>query len=185
MNSIESIIHPYIELECAVRELMGQLVSHTCGMCTACCCRVDICEETLQSAFLALLLKDQELGAKDLDDRYGWLDQRGCSLDYGRPPICYAYFCDQLLARLPDDDARLATRVLGQLLHHVGRNALGEWHLVEIRNSDDLEKVDFDAILERMDEAQTALGAIEEWTETGRLGKTEHEILRMIPIEEL
>ncbi len=185
MNSIESLLHPYIELESTVRELMADLCSDMCGMCTACCCRVDICEEALESAFLSRLLKRQELDAKDLDDRYGWLDQGGCSLEYGRPPICYAYFCDQLLARLPDDDARLATQVLGQLLHHVGRNALGDLHLVEIRNSDDLKKVDYDAIEERMNDAQAALGAIEEWIETGRLGKTEREILAVIPIEEL
>ena len=112
MHSIDDILEPYAELERSVRSLMTELFSETCSMCTACCCRADICEEATQSAFLSRLLKKQGLTEKDMDDRIGWLDLSGCTLKYGKPPICYAYFCDQLLARLPDDDTRYATTVL-------------------------------------------------------------------------
>ena len=134
MNSIEDLLEPYAELENSINQRMKELFSETCGMCTACCCRADICEEAMESAFLSRLLEKQGLSAIDMDDRYGWLDLNGCSLEYGRPPICYAYFCDQLLERLPDDESRLSARVLGQMMDHIGRNALGNLHLVEIKN---------------------------------------------------
>jgi hypothetical protein len=184
MNALEDFLEAYAELERSIQELMGQLFSETCGLCTACCCRVDICEEAPQSAFLSRLLKRQELDAKDLDDRYGWLDQNGCSLEYGRPPICYAYFCDQLLVRLPDDETRYVTRVLGRLMDYIGENALNNWHLVEIMNSDDLMKVDFDVLSMRLDEAQQAYLVIEQFIESGRLGSAARVVLDAIPLED-
>jgi hypothetical protein len=180
MNSIEDILEPYAELEQSVGSLMTELFSETCGMCTACCCRADICEEALASAFLSMLLKQQGLSEKDLDDRYGWLDMHGCSLEYGRPPVCYTYFCDELLARLPDDEARLATRTLGRLMAHVGKDALGSWHLVEIVNPDDLAKVSVDELFHRLEEAQAALEVIEGCIQSGRLRAADHEILAAI-----
>ena len=184
MKNLEAFINGYAELESKIRSLMTELFEDTCGICTACCCRVDICEEAMQSAFLSLLLKQQGLDAKDLDDRYGWLDQQGCTLEVGRPPICYSYFCDQLLARLPDDDSRYATRVLGNLVDYVGREALNERHLVEIMNFDDLMKMDFDSLTLRLEEAQEACLVIEQFIETGRLSKEDHLVLSAIPLEE-
>ena len=184
MNTLEEFLEAYSELERSIQELMGQLFSETCGLCTACCCRVDICEEATQSAFLSRLLKKQELDAKDLDDRYGWLDQNGCSLKYGRPPICYAYFCDQLLMRLPDDETRYVTRVLGRLIDYIGENALNEWHLVEIMNSADLMKVDFETLAIRLEEAQQAYLIIEQFVGSGRLGSAARSVLSSIPLDE-
>ena len=105
MTVMSDILKPYADLEHSIQQLMTQLCSETCGMCTACCCRADICEEATSSAFLSLLLERQGLTADDMDDRFGWLDLNGCSLDYGRPPICYAYFCNELLSDLPDDES--------------------------------------------------------------------------------
>lgn len=180
MQSIDDILEPYVELETSVRQLMTQLFSETCGMCTACCCRADICEEASGSAFLSLLLERQELSAADMDDRYGWLDLHGCSLAYGRPPICYTYFCDELLSRLPDEETRFVARTLGQLMHHIGQDVAGDWHLTEIPDAADLEKVDSEQIQQRLEEAQTAFDAIEEYLRTGKLPASDREILDII-----
>jgi hypothetical protein len=177
MSLIDEVLEPYAALENSVNLLMKQLFSTTCGMCTACCCRADICEEALESAFLSKLLKRQGLGANDLDDRYGWLDLNGCSLEYGRPPICYSYFCDQLLSRLPDDDARYAAQKLGQLMDHVGKDALGDWNLVDIKNADDLDKVSVDELFQRLEEAQEAFQLIEQYLESGRFNRADREVL--------
>lgn len=177
MKSIECIIQPYIELETTIRELMGRLFSDTCGMCTACCCRADICEEAVQSAFLSLLLERQGLSAETMDDRFGWLDLHGCSLEYGRPPVCYAFFCDELLARLPDDEARWVVRILGRLIEYVGENAYNGGHLVEIMTREDLKHIDPAAIARRLEKATAALEVIEQYLDTGRLLKTDREIL--------
>ncbi|RKX33656.1 MAG: hypothetical protein DRP64_20745 [Verrucomicrobia bacterium] len=184
MYSIDSILKPYIELESSVRLLMTQLFSETCGMCTACCCRADICEEATGSAFLSRLLERQELFVDNMDDRYGWLDLDGCSLDYGRPPVCYTYFCDELLARLPDDDARHTARVLGRLMDHVGKDALGDWHLVEIMDPDDLGMIAPEDILLRLEESRAALDVVEEYMHTGRLTATGLEILARISLDD-
>lgn len=177
MISLESILDAYIALENSVRQLQTHLFSETCGLCTACCCRADICEETVQSAFLSLLLKRQERTAGEMDDRYGWLDLHGCSLDYGRPPVCYAFFCDELLARLPDDETRWVIRILGRLMDYVGEHAVNDWHLVEIMNLDDLELVDTDALSLRLEEAAAAFDVIEQYVETGRLLKSDRDLL--------
>jgi len=184
MHPIDNIVEPYAELEISVRQLMTQLFSETCGMCTACCCRADICEEATGSAFLSLLLERQELSASDMDDRFGWIDLHGCSLEYGRPPVCYTYFCDELLSSLPDDDARLVARTLGRLVNHIGQDAVGDWHLVEIVDAADLEKVDPERILLRLEEAQAAFDVIGEYLETGRLPPSGRDTLDTISTDD-
>ena len=184
MNSIEEFLKPYAEFEQSVRRLMADLFSTTCGMCTACCCRADICEEALESAFLSQLLQRQGLATENMDDRYGWLDTDGCSLKYGRPTICYTYFCDQLLARLPNEDVRYTAQVLGQLMDHIGQDALGSWHLVEIRNPDDLEKVNFEDLFHRMEEAQSALAIIKEFLQSEHLSLADRATLAEIKLSD-
>lgn len=163
---------------------MVGLFSGTCGMCTACCCRADICEEATQSAFLSLLLKKQGLSEEQMDEKYGWLDLHGCSLKYGRPPICYTYYCDELLARLPDDETRFSAKILGNLIHHIGEKALGGWHLVEVMDPKDLEKLDYPTLFQRLEESAAAFQVVQEFIEFGRLTKADHEILNVITTEE-
>jgi hypothetical protein len=180
MKSINELLVHYAELESSIRTLMCNLFSETCGMCTACCCRADICEEALQSAFLSRLLKKQGFSDSDMDDRIGWLDLTGCVLEYGKPPICYAYYCDQLLARLPDDETRYVTSVLGKLMYHTGQNALNEWHLVEILNQESLEKIDLDTISKQLNESRAAFEVVEHFVQSGRLNQSDHQILSQI-----
>ncbi|QBG47114.1 hypothetical protein EGM51_06785 [Verrucomicrobia bacterium S94] len=184
MPYLEKLIEEYAALECDIREVMTHLFSGICAMCTACCCRADICEEALESAFLAHLLEKQDLGEKDMDDRFGWLDLTGCSLDYGRPPVCYAYYCDQLLARLPDDTSRYAANVLGKLIHHIGQRALNSRHLVEIMDPDDLEKINLNRLSLRLEEARSAFEVIKSFLSTGMLNKADRDVLAVITTEE-
>lgn len=185
MSQLKIFINQYAELEEIIRHLMLQLCSGTCEICTACCCRADICEEAVESAFLSLLLQKQGLSEHKMDEKYGWLDLHGCSLNYGRPPVCYAYYCDELLARLPDDETRLSSRILGNLIQHIGEKALGEWHLVEIMNPEDLEKLDYPILFQRLREAQAAFGVIESFfqSESGRLSRADREVLSAISDE--
>ncbi|MDZ8120335.1 hypothetical protein [Pontiella agarivorans] len=184
MLTLENLINEYAALETEIRKIMTHLFSGTCGLCTACCCRADICEEAVESAFLARLLKKQGLGEKDMDDRFGWLDLSGCSLDYGRPPVCYAYYCDELLARLPDDTHRYSAGVLGKLILHIGQQALGNRHLVEIMDPDDLEKINYDRVFQRLEEAQAAFEVIKAYLASGMLNKADREVLAVITTEE-
>ncbi len=184
MNDLKKLTEEYAALESGIREIMTHLFSDTCGLCTACCCRADICEEALESAFLALLLKKQGLSETDMDERYGWLDLHGCSLQYGRPPVCYAFYCGDLLARLPEDELRFAADVLGKLLHHIGQDALGSRHLVEIMDPADLQRLDFDRLFRRLQEARRAFAVIQEFLSCGSLNRAERDILEVITTEE-
>jgi hypothetical protein len=184
MHTVEDLLEPYAVLESAVCRLMQQLFAETCGLCTACCCRADVCEEVTCSAFLTLLLKQQGVSPTDMDDRFGWLDLHGCSLAYGRPPICYSYFCDELLEAWPDEESRLVLMTLGRLMHHVGIDALGKRHLVEIADAGDLARIDADRLLLRLNEASAAFDMIEECLRTGRLAVNAMEVLDMISPDE-
>lgn len=177
MNSIHDILEPYAELEKSVIRTMKEMFGGLCGMCTACCCRADICEEAAASPFLSLLLQRQGLDKDDMDDRFGWLDSDGCTLEYGKPPVCHAYFCDELAARLPDDDARLVMRTLGNLMDHVGGNAVGQRHLADIMSHDDLEKVPVEMLADRIEEAQAALEVVESYFHSGKLDTDDRSIL--------
>ena len=185
MNPFDEATEAYIELERQVARLMARMFGDLCGICTVCCCRADICEEALQSAFLSHLLRRQGLDETQIDDRFGWLETNGCRLEYGRPPICYAYYCDQLLERLPNDEARHGVLLLGHLVDHAGRNALGDRHLVEIPRAEDLEKVDFTTVLQRIGEAAVALGVVIQYLETGRLSREGRAALSPIQIREM
>ena len=186
MNSIDELINSYIELEQEIGQLMSRLCRESCGMCTACCCRADICEEVADSAFLLSLLRKQGRSDADMDDRYGWLDVDGCSLEYGRPPICYAYFCDELLNQYPDEDAQYLIQVLGRLLYHIGENARNGQHLVEIGQSSELEQLDLSVIGDRIQYAQNAFDLIAELLESGdRLENVQRRFLRAIDLSEL
>ena len=180
MQSLADFYPAYAELEYAVRQLMAEWCSETCGLCTACCCRADICEEAPRSPFLVRLLQEQGISAGHMDDRFGWLDLHGCSLAYGRPPVCYAYFCDELLGDLPDDVSRQVLRTLGRLVHHIGERALDERHLVEIPDPEQLELVDCARLFRRLDEARAAFEAIQAFQQSGRLTAAERAVLDRI-----
>ncbi|MEI6891724.1 MAG: hypothetical protein V5783_06080 [Pontiella sp.] len=183
MTDLQNFIERYSDLERGIREKMVYLFSDICGMCTACCCRADICEEATDSAFLSLLLEKQGLSKVKMDERYGWLDLHGCSLEFGRPPVCYSYYCGELLDHLPNEEDQVSAKILGNLIFHIGRNALGEWHLTEIRNRNDLEKVNYPQLFHCLEEAEAAYQVINEYLQSGRLSANNRSILERITTE--
>ena len=186
MNSIEELFEPYARLESILLERLADWIGSVCGICTVCCCRADICEEALESAFLSRLLIKQGLDETEMSEQYGWLMPSGCRLRFGRPPICHAYFCDQLLARLPDPETREVISLLGMLPYHIGVGALGELHLTEIRDPADLERVDFSRLEQQLAEAKGALSGVDEFFRTeGRPSPAARAAMNKIPRYEL
>jgi hypothetical protein len=185
MNSIDDLIPLYADMENQIRRLMTRLFGSTCALCTACCCRSDICEEVAESAFLSRMLDLQGRRPDEIDARYGWLGLHGCILDSGRPPVCYSYFCDELLARLPDDETRRIVSVLGKLLYHVGMNAHNGIHLTELRNDSVLAEVDIEEVSRRFSQARAALQVIDAFIRCGRLEQADRKILSLITSDDL
>lgn len=165
---LERILDAYITLEDRVRELMLAQASPSCSICPAVCCRCDICEESIESAFLSLI-HQRVPPAESYCESYGWLTHTGCTLAVGRPPVCYEFLCDSILLTLPNDDARFALRTLGMLITYVGRKAIGTRHLVELLDPDDLLHLRYPRFEKRLRVAQTALEDIQDCFETGLL----------------
>ena len=168
----------YAELEQGVQELVTARCRAFCELCTSCCCRAEICEEAISSPFLRTIHRREVLDS----DGYGFLDTGGCSLQRGRPPICYEFFCDELMAAQEDDLNRDVLRALGRLLSLVGERALGSAHLVELADSEQLERVDFEKMEKRIRRALESLEVIREFYSTGRLDVNSHDFLIRIEV---
>ena len=173
---LKHLIEEYTELERKVQELVSAQCRESCGLCTACCCRADLCEEALESPFLCAVHGRNELES----DRYGFLTETGCSLEMGRPPVCYEFFCDDLMAAQPDDLHRDVLRVLGRLPSYAGENAHGDAHLVEVMQEEELEHLAFQRLEKQMQNAREALDCIHAFYNEGALPEHSRRALSRI-----
>lgn len=181
-DPLPSITWRYVALEHDVQRLINDQCSMHCALCTACCCRADICEEALDSAFLRHL-HGQQRHSITFSERFGWLTEYGCSLPIGRPPVCYEFFCDDLLARQPGEDHCRALKTLGALLNDVGRNALGAIHLVEITREEDLHRLSAARFQKQMTRARAAFDHLQFFFENGFFDDNAESVLRTVQID--
>ena len=177
-NPFKNLIEEYATLERSVQELVSAQCRKACELCTACCCRADLCEEALESPFLRAVHGRSELDS----DRYGFLTENGCGLKIGRPPVCYEFFCDELMATQPDDLHRDVLLVLGRLPTYAGENAHGEEHLVEIMQAEDLEHLAFQRLEKQFQNAREALDCICAFYNEGALPEHFHRALSRITV---
>ena len=138
----------YAELEGEVQQVIGNLFGSVCSLCTSTCCTPDICEESLDSAFLRKIREFLQPQAF-FCERYGWLAENGCTLKCGRPPVCYGFFCNEIIDSLPES-ARADLRELGRIVSDVGSRALGSRHLVEL-SEEDLERINCERLLAKIE----------------------------------
>ncbi len=155
-GGLSKIIWRYAALEREVQNLISACCSYACSICTSRCCRTDLCEEAFSSPFLKAL-HGYEPDSTQFSDQYGWLTENGCSLSLGRPPVCYEFFCDDVLNGQRNEGHRYVLRVLGRLLNHVGEQALEKLHLIEISGEEDLNRIPLDRFKEKLNEAKSAL----------------------------
>lgn len=179
MNNLDSIIEYYGEFEIKVQKLIDQLFGSFCAECHDPCCRLDICEEGADSLFLQRV-RAEHGQEEHMTDRLGWLEATGCCLTAGRPPVCSEYLCDEILAKLPTPFERYIALVLCKLITYIGENAVGELHLCEILHAADLEKVDPEAIRQRLAEADEAFNAVCYFCEHGKVNAAMRDALDLI-----
>jgi hypothetical protein len=175
-SQLKHLMEEYAELERSVQELTIAQCHGVCELCTACCCRADLCEEALESPFLRLLHRLDGLES----DRYGFLTETGCALKIGRPPVCYEFFCEDLLATQPDDFHRRLLCILGQLPNHAGQNAHGDAHLVEIMQEEELEHLAFQRLEKQVQESFQALEILHSFFNEGALPDHADRVLQRI-----
>ena len=178
-RSLRWITEEYAALENSVRELMTCHAGPLCSSCSRICCRLDICEETFESAFLGLVRALFPPPAPPSPSR-GWLTPGGCALAVGRPPVCYEFLCDDIMSAQDNDDARYALRALGMLLTYLGRNALGDRHLVAMVEHETLLSIKPARFEKRLKIAREVLDVIEACLNGGEQSAGDAALLRRV-----
>jgi len=83
----------HIEVESILQSLAASRDDNPCARCTSVCCKEVYCRESVNSAFLRFVLGPR-VDAYSAND--GWFEPgSGCRLSYGRPLVCYAFFCEK------------------------------------------------------------------------------------------
>jgi hypothetical protein len=135
MNGVDSkmaqLINRYVSLEKEIQKLIYQAYHHYCEKCSSRCCREEMCRESIESSFLAMLVEEQ--GAR-YDARNGWMGPSGCRLAYGRPLVCYEFFCDDISRRHSFQNIKITEIV--HAFTTIGARAHGSKHLLCIENLD-------------------------------------------------
>ncbi len=179
MNArLKTFIEQYTELELGVKPLLLDQCRSLCAQCTICCCYITICEEAFESAFLKLIHKQTD----QFDDSRGFLSETGCSLHQGRPPICYEFFCDDQLYFQPDELHSEILRILGSLLTHATKKALGDQPIVEITKEETLDDLNFQGLEKQLKESFQALEIIRTFYAEGDLSEESRSVLNGIHI---
>ncbi|MEA2069265.1 MAG: hypothetical protein U9P12_08700 [Verrucomicrobiota bacterium] len=181
MNAaLKSYIEQYTELEAGMQELIRRKGNLLCSQCSCICCDVVMCIEAIKSPFL----KRVHQQADQFSEQHGFLSDTGCMLQQGRPPICYQYFCDDHFYHQPDELHAEVLKVLGALLNHATRNALGDIPLDDIMQEGELDRLDFQRLEKQMKESLQALETIRAFYRDGTLPAASHQALKKIRLDE-
>jgi hypothetical protein len=177
---LKHFIDRYTDLEREVQTLVTGQCFSLCAQCTQICCRADICEEAIESPFLRMIHKRNELDS----DAYGFLTPTGCGIELGRPTVCYEYFCYDHLYHQPDATHEKILKVLGALPAHATRNAIADAPLAEILQEEKLDHADFQTLEKNLDESFQALEIIKSFYSEGTLPESAERILDRITFSE-
>jgi len=160
MQELEQILKDYAAFEAEVRNFSSELWFQWCSNCREVCCKAVYCRETLESPFLFLLSKNHSPEISFSTQKV-WLNETGCKLSVGRPPVCYEFLCDTILEAQQTGMHRYAMIVLSKLISHIGKRALGSRHLIEVMDPADLKKVRYLRFEKRLSEARNAFNVVQ------------------------
>jgi hypothetical protein len=159
MSELNRIILHYAVFEASVQKYIRNYFWPCCSTCADACCKPDFCQETLESIFLKFLREAYPPPAS-YSKQNGWLSETGCILKIGRPPVCYEYFCDEIMAVQPTGTHQYVVNVLSKLISHAGKRAYRGKHLVEILERKEIALVKFSYVEKRLQEAENAFQSI-------------------------
>lgn len=117
----------HIEVESILQSLAALQDEPPCARCTNVCCKETLCRESIESDFLRFVLDSR---VEDYSASDGWyVPGSGCRLGYGRPLVCYEYFCEQF-----DAQAVSSVRQLSRALKTVYSHAYAGQHILAIED---------------------------------------------------
>lgn len=152
--TIYNLVERYGRFEQRVRQWTEKLCRPYCSVCRHICCRAHFCIETRQSAFLTTVVTQCSRHSV-FNATHGWLDQQGCTLVAGRPPVCYEFICRAIVDAVAGDPFRHhALLVASMVIPHVGKKAIGGRHVVEATNPAELNRINPVRFLSRLELAE-------------------------------
>ncbi len=140
----------YHYLESKVKLLLSKACISFCSECIDRCCRQDICSESISSYWLRIIWSLCGHEISQYDDDKGWLSSYGCNLTAGRPPVCYEFFCNRMLEKIPKGTYLSCLKNISKLPSFVGKNALGNSHLVTLSSKEILSLLNFNRLRNRI-----------------------------------
>lgn len=149
-----TILDLWIRIEKQIQQRTRRVSRGLCLDCQPNCCAEPICREALDSPFLHLLVQMQDVS---YDQDSGWLGPRGCRLEYGRPLVCYNYFCEPIL-----DSEIMRSSGLRELIRKfmaVSRNARGGDHLICVK---DLKRLSIAKLATMCQKLEALLGELQD-----------------------
>lgn len=134
----------HIEVESILQSLAALQDDQPCASCTSVCCKEVMCRESMDSDFLRFLLGP-------LIDRYsvdaGWyVPGTGCRLSYGRPLVCYEFFCEKFEAQ-----DRAQTRQLSRAFKTLYANTFAGQHMLVVDDISRISANKLNAICDRLE----------------------------------
>jgi len=128
-NPLSSLFHSYISLEKEILKRVSEISNTFCFECQKRCCEEKICRESIESQFLSHLITLQNIR---YDKKNGWMSPYGCRLEYGRPLVCYEFFCERILVN--DDFKASDIQQAVKEVISIGNRAYGNTHLICVDN---------------------------------------------------
>ncbi len=127
-RTLQQIRSAHIRIEGKLQRIAAVVTRSECAACASVCCRERFCRESVDSDFLRFILGDK---TKEYDRDTGWLRMgKGCILSFGRPLVCYEYFCSDLNKVHGAADLKLLCKSFSKAYAKAFRNL----HILEVQN---------------------------------------------------
>jgi hypothetical protein len=142
----------HIEVEAILQSLAALQDDNPCGRCASVCCKEVMCRESVDGDFLRFVLASR---VDDYDARAGWhMPGSGCRLGFGRPLVCYEYFCEQFDAQ---DGSQL--RQLSRALKALYAKAYAGQHMLVVEDISRITAHRLDLMLVRLQQLRERANA--------------------------
>jgi hypothetical protein len=151
----KSLFSAYCAVELHIQGLINRECRRFCARCPSICCREHFCRESIDSPFLSSLVKKQKAV---YHKKNGWMSDSGCRIGYGRPLVCYDFFCDAI-SRDPRFQAAGLQTVVREFIA-IGNKAHGNTHLVCVDDLRSVASLKIEKMVQKIDSLAKKISAL-------------------------
>ena len=135
----------HINIEQKLQQLNIEAAGSYCCSCDSVCCREEICRETIDSSFLRFIIGPL---IKNYDKINGWHDGKlGCKLKFGRPLICYSFFC----SKIPDNEIQKVSDIIHEFSKAYTKIYRGK-HILLVDNLSEIKIEKLEKVQKKLEE---------------------------------